>query len=381
MNFLQRQHFQEQITLALKRAPVVAIVGPRQCGKSTIARQIVEGFSEKTWLDLESPADLLALENPQMFLNPRRGLVVLDEIQHRPDLFPLLRVLADRPEIPARFLILGSSSPELLRDTSESLAGRVEFIEMTPFDLAETGPEQWRQLWERGGFPRSYLADSDEASAVWRENFIQTFLTRDVLSHGIDQPPAAMRRFWAMLTHYHGQVINFAELARGFGASERSVRKYVDILTGGYMIRQLQPWHENLAKRQVKSPKLYFRDSGLLHSLLGTRTADALWSHPKIGASWEGFMLEETLRALRPADAWFWATHGGVELDLMCVLDGRRHGFEFKWSERPTITRSMRAAVEDLKLRRLWIVYPGERRLELEETIHLLPPTDVPAIS
>jgi len=358
---------------------VVAVIGPRQCGKTTLARVLAAAQPGTVYLDLEAPADQALLTNPSLYLGAQRGLVVLDEIQSRQEFFPLLRGLVDRPEAPARFLILGSASPDLRRHTSESLAGRVELIEMAPFDLGETGPATADRLWLRGGFPRAFLAASDADAWAWRESFTATFLQRDIPQLGIAIPAPTLRRFWAMLAHYHGQTLNTAELARAFGVSDKTARRYTDILEATYMVRQLPPWFANLAKRQVKAPKFYFRDTGLLHYLLGVADTDALWRHPKVGASWEGFALEQALRLLRPDEAYFWATQNGAELDLLVVRHGRRLGFEFKWTEAPATTRSMHVALRDLGLDRLWVVHPGPHRFPLHDRITALPLAELAA--
>jgi predicted AAA+ superfamily ATPase len=350
--------------------PICALLGPRQCGKTTLAKELANK-REFSFFDLESPRDQTRLLNPEMALGSLRGLVVLDEIQCRPDLFPVLRVLADRAGCPARFLILGSASPELMARSSESLAGRVEFVDLHGFDLQEVGASRWERLWHQGGFPRSFLADSESDSVAWREGFIRTFLERDLPQSGIRVPAPAMRRFWVMLAHSHGQVWNASELGRSMGLSDKTVRSYLDTLTQTYMVRQLQPWFENLGKRQVKSPKIYLRDSGLVHSLLGVQTGLDLASHPKVGASWEGFALEQVLRLTGARDAYFWATQSGAELDLLLFQEGGRVGYEFKFSERPQITRSMRIAQEDLRLAKLWVICPGAERVKLDERIEL----------
>jgi predicted AAA+ superfamily ATPase len=327
--------------------------------------------------DLQSQADLQRLQNPEMMLGPLKGLIILDEIQAMPALFNALRVLADRPRNSARFLILGSASPEIVKRTSESMAGRVEFVELGGFDLSETGPDPWKELWVRGGFPRSYLSDSDWDSEAWREGFLRTFLERDIPQLGISIPAAAMRRFWTMLSHYHGQTWNASQLARSMGLSDKTVRSYLDILTGTYMVRQLQPWHENIGKRQVKAPKIYLRDSGILHALMSVGDHMALQAHPRVGASWEGFALEMVLQALRPAEAYFWATHSGAELDLLITSRGRRFGFEFKYSEAPRVTRSAHTAISDLQIDHIWVVYPGEHSFPIEKKITGMPLTRV----
>jgi predicted AAA+ superfamily ATPase len=301
----------------------------------------------------------------------------LDEIQSMPELFAVLRVLVDREETRCRFLVLGSASPEIVRGASETLAGRIEFVELGGFDLAEVGTPQWQRLWVRGGFPRSYLAETDRDSLAWREGFIRTFLERDVPQLGFSVAAAAMRRFWTMLAHYHGQTWNASELARAMGLTDKTVRGYLDLLTGTFMVRQLQPWHENLAKRQVKAPKVYLRDTGLLHGLLELPDLPSLTAHPRVGASWEGFALEQVLRLMRPPQAYFWATHGGAELDLLFFYRGRRYGVEVKFAEAPVVTRSMKVAVTDLGLDRLWVIHPGRHGYPLDERIAFLPLSDL----
>jgi len=318
--------------------------------------------------------------NPELVLGDIEGLIVIDEVQQRPELFEALRVLVDRPRATARFLVLGSVSARILRDVSESLAGRVEIVELTPFDIPETTDGPWRRLWSRGGFPRSYLAGSDEDSVAWRDNFIRTFLERDLPQLGIAIPSTAMRRFWTMLAHYHGQTWNASELARSLGVSDKTVRAWLDVLTSAYMVRQLQPWHENLRKRQVKSPRVYIRDSGLLHALLDLPDERTLMGHPKLGASWEGFVIEQVLHVLDPAKAFFWSTHAGAELDLLVHRHGRRWGIEVKFSEAPRITRSMHVAMDDLGLDGLLIVYPGTRPYRAQEDISVVPISDLPRI-
>ncbi|PIP16541.1 MAG: hypothetical protein COX46_01620 [bacterium (Candidatus Ratteibacteria) CG23_combo_of_CG06-09_8_20_14_all_48_7] len=367
-----RHRYMRTLRQALKRAPVTALLGPRQCGKTTLAHALTKGTAV-TYLDLELRSDLARLENPTLFLDSLKGLVVIDEIQQRPDLFPVLRVLADRASNPARFLILGSASPALIKQASESLAGRIEFVELSGFDLEEVKTEDMEKIWLRGGFPRSFLARSNVDSIVWRENFIRTFLQRDIPQLGISIPAPALRRFWTMLAHYHGQILNASELGRALGLTDKTVRHYLDILTETYMVRQLQPWYKNIAKRQVKSPKIYLRDSGIFHSLLVLPDKKALWSHPKIGASWEGFMLEQILRVTGATDAYFWATHSGAEMDLVLMAGGKRYGVEFKWNEAPSLTRSMQTAMYDLNLEQVWVVYPGKTSYKMHEKITALP--------
>jgi predicted AAA+ superfamily ATPase len=310
-------------------------------------------------------------------LAPLRGLVVIDEIQRRPDLFPVLRVLADRRPLPARFLILGSATPELLRQSSETLAGRLEVVTLTGFTVDEVGAGALRRLWRRGRFPSAYLARSEQASYVWRQQRIQTFLERDLPQLGIAVPSATMLRFWTMLAHYHGGVWNSAEAARSLGTSEPTARRYLDVLSGLFLVRRLQPWHANLGKRQVKAPKVYVRDSGLLHALLGLAQERDILSHPKAGASWEGFAIEEAIERVRPDAAYFWATHTGAELDLLLLKRSRRYGVEVKFQDAPNVTRSMRVALEDLRLDHLSVLYPGDQRYSLDRGITVVPLTDL----
>jgi hypothetical protein len=367
-----RDRLLRRVRNALRHNPAVALLGPRQCGKTTLARMLVEPGSEN-YFDLEDPASLRRLDDPQTALGELRGLVVIDEVQRRPELFPVLRVLLDRPRPPARLLLLGSASPVLLRQSSESLAGRMEIIQAPGFTVKEIGNRRLDRLWVRGGFPRSFLAASEAHSFTWRKQFIQTFLERDVPQLGVRVPAPYLERFWTMLAHYHGQIWNAAEPARSLGLSQPTVRSYLDLMTSVYMIRQLQPWHENLAKRQVKSPKIHLRDTGLLHALLGIRTRAELLSHPKLGASWESFVIEQLLQAFDIDTAYFWATHQGAELDLLLMRGSRRIGVEIKRGDAPSLTASMRAALTDLRLDKLWVIYPGEQRYALRERVTVLP--------
>lgn len=356
--------------------PVVAILGPRQCGKTTLARMYAERYPPipTTRFDLEDPTDLAALANPKLALQGLEGLVVIDEIQRAPGLFQVLRVLVDRPGQRARFLILGSASRDLIRQSSESLAGRIGHLELAPFGLDEVGCTALDQLWLRGGYPPSFLARSDAESGQWRKSYVGTFLERDLPALGISIPPETLRRFWMMLAHYHGQTVNFSELGRSFGAADTTVHRYLDILTGTFMVRQLHPWFENIGKRQVKAPKLYLRDSGLFHTLLGIRDKDELRRHPKLCASWEGLAIESLIRHQGAAEGecYFWSTHSGAELDLLIVVEGRRIGYEVKYTETPRATRSMQTARTDLRLDELHLVYPGERCFPLADGIDAL---------
>lgn len=377
---LNRYSYMEQLRVAVHRSPVTALIGPRQCGKTTLARQFSKG-RRVTYFDLESPADHLRLQNPELMLKSLSGLVVLDEIQRMPELFSILRVIVDSESTDSTFLILGSASPDIMRNVSETLAGRIEFVELSGFGIDEIDDENLNNLWIRGGFPRSFLAKTTGNSMNWREGFIRTFLERDIPQLGIAIPSVAMRRFWMMLANMHGQLWNASELGRSMGLSDKTVRSYLDILTGTYMVRQLQPWFENIRKRQVKSPKIYLRDSGLLHSLLTISDEYMLQGHPKVGASWEGFALEQVVKILRIKDCYFWATYSGAELDLLFHFKGKRYGIEFKYSETPKRTKSMVQAMEDLHLEHLWIVTPGEHIIPIDETITVCPLSQVKSLT
>ena len=378
---LDRPALAARVREAFEVHPVVALTGPRQCGKTTLAHAIAAQEPRIAYFDLEAAVDRRRLEAPEQALGRLVGLVVIDEAQRAPALFETLRVLADRPAGGARFLLLGSASPTLISGVSESLAGRVGIVDMAGFDLREIGPAAWRTLWLRGGFPRSHLAPSLRASASWRESFVRTFLERDIPQLGITAPAETLRRFWTMIAHYHGRVWNAAEFARALGAGEIAARRYLDVLTGALMVRALPPWFENLKKRQVKAPKIYVRDTGLLHTLLGLTDEDQLAGHPKVGASFEGFAVEQVLAAFETGDACFWATHAGAELDLLLMRGGKRYGFEFKHADAPGTTRSMRVAIADLGLDRLWIVYPGDEAYPLDDRISAIPVSGVPDLA
>lgn len=361
-----------KVEAALGRSRAVGLVGPRQCGKSTLARQIVVKGEGVEFFDLEDPAAEARLRDAKLTLESLRGLVVIDEVQRRPDLIPLLRVLLDRDPLPAKFLLLGSASPELIRGSSESLAGRIEFVSMEGFTLEETGSGNEGRLWMRGGFPLSYTAGSDRDSYRWRTSFLQSFVERDLRMLGVDLPPVTVQRFLTMLAHYHGQIWNASEIGRSLGLAHTTVKRYLDMLTGALLLRQLPPWFENTGKRLVKSPKVYFRDSGILHALLDLPTIAALQGHPKLGASWEGFALSQILLSVEDRHAFFWATHAGAEVDL-CVMRGtRRTGVEFKYSSAPTVTKSMRSALRDLQLDHLYVIIPGEASHPIADRISVL---------
>ncbi len=351
---------------------VVAILGPRQVGKTTLARRYAETLRSRAHhFDLEDADDLARLSDAKLTLGRLRGLVVIDEIQRRPELFPTLRVLVDTPKASLRFLVLGSASPELLKQSSETLAGRVAYHELTGFSLEEVDPRRMDRLWLRGGFPRSFLAKSDPASQDWRAGFVRTFLEQDLPQLGLNLPAPQLRRFWTMVAHYHGQIWNASEIAASMGISDTTARRYLDLLASTFMVRPLPPWAENLGKRQVKSPKIYFADSGILHTLLGLRTMGDLETNPKLGASWEGFLLGEVVSRLDvdKEECYFWATHQGAELDLLVVRGHRRLGFEFKRTSSPTITKSMHIAMQDLKLDQLTVIHAGEHSFPLSNEI------------
>jgi len=369
---IDRKGAEAAVSAALDRSGVVVLTGPRQCGKTTLAREFLSP-GELNYFDLENPLSLARLAEPMTTLGQATGLVVIDEVQRMPGLFPVLRVLADRRPRPARFLILGSASGDLLRQTSESLAGRVEYVTLGGFTLQELGAAASSVLWQRGGFPDAFLAIRDDDSRVWRQQFIQTLLERDLPQWGVRVPATTLRRFWMMLAHYHGQIWNAAELARSLGVSEPAIRRYLDILTDALMIRQLQPWHANLKKRQVKAPKLYVRDSGILHELLGIDGMGTLLGHPKIGASWEGFAIEQVLASERHDAAYFWATHQGAEIDLLLSRGDRLLGVECKRADVPRLTPSVRIALQDLQLSRVAIVYPGPTRFALSDKVEAVP--------
>ena len=362
----------ESVRRALRRSPVVLLVGPRQCGKTTLARGIASS-TRSVYFDLEDPDVPLRGDVAKQVLAPLRGLVVIDEFQRQPALFELIRVLADRRPLPARFLILGSASPDLVHGASETLAGRVAHCELGGLESLDVGTVRLSRLWLRGGFPRSFLARSDAESAAWRADLVTTFLERDVPQLGLRVPAAALRRFWIMLAHCHGQTWNAAELARSMGTGETAVRHYLDILSGMYLARQLPPWFENVGKRLVKSARVYIRDSGILHQLLGIRSRLDLHAHPKLGASWEGFAVEQVIRRFdADRDAYYYRTHAGAELDLLLVRGSRRIGFEMKYADAPQTTKSMHIAIEDLRLDRLFVVHPGERSYPLRDRIEAL---------
>jgi predicted AAA+ superfamily ATPase len=373
---LDRPHHVAQITALLRQFPVVAVLGARQVGKTTLARQIVAARRGPTaFFDLENAADLARLADPLLALRGERGLVVIDEIHRLPDVFPILRVLADEAGARRRFLMLGSAAPELLRQGSETLAGRIAYHELEGFRLDEVGVARLPRLWLRGGFPRAFLARSEAESGRWREEFIRSFLERDIPQFGLRIPAPALRRFWSMIAHYHAQTWNGSELARAFGVAHTTVQRYLDVLTETFMVRQIPPWHANLAKRQVRAPKVYLRDAGLLHTLLGVPTTKDLEGHPKVGASWEGFALGVVLDRLdaRPGEAYFWATNAGAELDLFVVRGGMRLGFEFKRTSAPRITPSMRTALADLQLQRLDVIHGGRETYALGDRIRAVP--------
>ena len=376
MKMIDRKHDWEAVAKRVQMFPVVAILGPRQCGKTTLVR----AMNADHYLDLENPQDAARLDQPQLALEDMKGLIVIDEIQRLPELFPLLRYLVDLDK-KRRFVILGSASRDLIRQSSESLAGRIAYYYLGGFRMSDIGSESMKRLWLRGGLPRSFLASSDEASQLWRNQYVTTFLERDIPQLGITIPSRTLRRFWLMLSNYHGQILNYAELGRSFGVSDMTVRKYCDILEGTFMVRILQPWYANISKRIVKRPKLYLRDSGLFHALLSIEKHEQLFASPKLGASWEGFALECVCQALGKDDTeiYFWHTHGGAELDLYWQWGGKSWGIEFKYEDAPRMTRSMQTAIDDLQLTRLWVVYPGKASYDLAKNVKALPLSEIGA--
>lgn len=369
---IPRHQAYNNINKNLEIFPIAALLGPRQCGKTTLAR-IISDKRPSTFFDLENPVDMARLSAPLSVLENLEDLIIIDEIQRKPELFEILRVLADRPDNSAKFLILGSASPDLVKGASESLAGRVGFTDLSGFNIWEAGVENRDTLWVRGGFPESFLASDDDSSMVWRRNFIRTFLERDIPQLGISIPSETLRRFWTMVAHYHGRIWNAAQFARSMGTSEITARRYLDILAGAYMVRILPPWFENIRKRQVKSPKIYIRDSGIFHALLQIGTLADLQGHPMLGCSWENVAMEQVVCMAGSSDIYFWATHAGAELDLLVISKGRRYGFEFKYKDAPGTSRSMRTAIKDLSLEYLWVVYPGKQEYDLDDNISVIP--------
>jgi predicted AAA+ superfamily ATPase len=369
---LERSQLFARVRAGLRTSPAVALLGPRQCGKTTLARQLA-GTSTGNYFDLENPVDLARLSEPMTALESLRGLIVIDEVQRHPDLFPMLRVLLDRKPIRARFLILGSASPELLRQSSETLAGRIAIVEMSGFTLEEINSQELNRLWVRGGFPRSFLARTEAASTAWREDFIRTFLERDLAQLRVYVPSGTMRRFWTMTAHYSGGIWNSSEIGRSLGEAHTTVKRHLDALSGALALRVLEPWYVNIGKRLVKSPKVYIRDSGLLHTLLGIGDRRQLDGHPVVGGSWEGFIIEQILAHVPKAKAYYWRTQAGAELDLLLFLKGRRIGIEIKRADAPKMTPSMGSALEDLGLHRLLVVYPGAVRYSLGPKVEVMP--------
>ena len=383
--YLKRERIEAVLLRSLGENAVTALLGPRQCGKTTLVRTLFEGRDDVSFLDLEDPRDANFLRRPISALESLDGIVVIDEVQRQPELFEVLRVLADRNGGTAatgqRFVILGSAAPELVKGVSESLAGRVWLLDMAGFSLDEVGADVWQKRWRRGGFPRAFLGRDDAASMRWRRDFVRTFLERDLPALGISIPAPTMRRFWTMVAHFHGQTWNAAEFARALGTVESTARRYLDLLSGAYMVRQLQPWFVNIKKRQRKAPKLYLRDTGLLHTLLELEDQRALLSSPRVGASWEGFCIEEIIAALGDDNVYYWAAHSGAEVDLLVTRGGRTFGFEFKYTDTPKTTRSMHTAIRDLGLTRLFVIYPGTRVIELAKQIEARPLSPLPDFS
>lgn len=376
MSMINREYFVNELSKAFNIHPVIALLGPRQCGKTTLAKQYASLKQKKSipavyYFDLEDPDDLAKLDTPKLALEHLLGLILIDEIQRKPELFPLLRVLVDQHK-KRTFLILGSASRDLIKQSSETLAGRIRYIEITPFSYGEVN--DLNNLWFRGGFPNSYLAKNDQTSHDWRMAYITTFLERDIPNLGIQIPARTLRRFWIMLAHYHGGIFNASEIGTSLGIAHTTVRRYLDILTGTFMVRELTPWIENISKRQIKSPKIYFRDSGIFHSLLGIYDQHALQNHPKLGASWEGFALEAIIQVhhAESEECYFWGIHSHAELDLLILKNGKRLGFEFKYSDAPRLTTSMQLAQDTLHLDQLTVIYPGNSSYHLTSTINVV---------
>ena len=367
-----REQQLDNIALGFEVHPIIAILGPRQVGKTTLARQYCKKHetSKIHYFDLEHSTDIGLFNDPLLLLEKLEGLIVIDEIQRVPELFPLLRVLVDRENNKQQYLILGSASEELIKQSSETLAGRIQYIELTPFAFREVNDLE--KLWLRGGYPKSFLAETNYKSFIWREHYIKTFLERDIPTLGIKVPSENIRRFWELIAHYHGNIVNHSELARSLGMSQPTIKYYLDILTQTFMIRQLRPWHENLSKRQVKSPKIYFRDSGILHSMLHLKDNEII-THPKLGASWEGFAMEEIIRAheARNQECYFWSTHSHAEMDLLIVRGNKKIAYEFKYSSQPKITKSIHSAIESLKLDKVIIIYPGDKNAPLSHEVEI----------
>jgi len=369
---MQRNDFIKQIEVLFRSHPIVCLLGPRQCGKTTLSKMYSNHLKKVYVFDLENPQDLESLQNPMLALSNLRGLIILDEIQRKPDLFPILRVLIDKQNTKQKFLLLGSASPDLMRYSSESLAGRIAYLELTPFNFKET--HHLEQLWIRGGFPKSYLSKNLKDSILWRKNYISTFLEKDIPALGIKIPSLTLRRFWTMLSHYHGSIFNASELGRSLGIAHTTIRHYLDILSGVFMVRQLQPWLTNLKKRQIKAPKIYFRDTGILHTLLSIENLKDLKMNPKLGASWEGLAVEEIIRYHHAelGDCYFWGTHSGAEIDLLIKTKGHFIGFEFKYADAPKLTKSMQVALNDLGLKELCVIYPGDKEYLLTKNIKVI---------
>lgn len=374
MMVIERKAHLRRVAQLLREFPVVGLLGPRQVGKTTLARQVLAAKrGASSFFDLEDSRDRARLAEPMLALASLRGLVVLDEIQRQPELFPVLRVLADRAGTPARFLVLGSASPDLLRQSSETLAGRIAFHRLEGFDLEEVGQARLERLWFRGSFPRAFLARGEAASDTWRREFIRTFLERDLAALGFGMSPRMMGRFWTMIAHHHGQIWNASQVAASLGIAPNTASSYLDALEQTFMLRRLQPWFTNLGKRVVKSPKIYLRDSGVLHALLGLGNPRALLTHPKLGASWEGFVIEEVLAQFKPEQAWFYGVHAGSDLDLLFTHKSQRIGVEIKREDAPAMTKSMHVVLADLDLHKLYVIYPGTRRYALGPKVECVP--------
>lgn len=376
MGLLKRNKALDLLKEKLAYSPAVAILGPRQCGKTTLVKQFIKTIPNKeiNFFDLEDPRDLARLENPILSLEDLSGYVVIDEIQRKPELFPILRVLIDKQKNNTKYILLGSASRDILESSSETLAGRISYLELEGFGIDVIKKSETNKLWLRGGFPRSFLAASDSESFAWREDFISTFLERDVPNLGIRVPATTLRRFWTMLAHYHGEILNYSDLASSFGVADTTIRHYIDILVSTFLIRELKPWHQNTKKRLVKRPKIYFRDSGLFHSLSFIKSNRDLQLHPKLGQSWEAFAIEQSIYSLnlKQEEAFFWKLHSGAEMDLVFERKGSLYGVEVKYNDAPTMTKSIASAIEELDLEQVWIVYPGSKNYRIHEKVEVI---------
>lgn len=371
------RNIENEVKESLRDFPVVALLGPRQCGKSTLAKQLLLTMDKTTYIDLEKPSDIRKLEDPEFFFSQiPDNLICIDEIQLKPDLFPVLRSIIDENRTNGKFLVLGSASRDLIKQSSQTLAGRICYIELTPFlinEVSDKASETIITCWNRGGFPDSYLARNDKSSLIWRENFIRTFLERDIPQLGFNIPSQTLHRLWSMLAHLHGQLLNSSKLGEMLGVSHTTIRSYIDLLSQTFMIRRLLPYEANLKKRLVKSPKIYIRDSGILHSLLEIEDTESLFGHPVFGNSWEGFALENILVNLKNWSHFFYRTSSGVEIDLILQRGLKRIAVEFKASKSPSLSKGFYIALKDLNIDEAYIIAPVDESYKIKENVTILP--------